>query len=406
MLASELGQARSAILICDLRGEILQVWQEQPTSRFVKGELIYSAIDHFSVAKASAFLDAVRDNGAALDWLLVIPVAAGLTVMHFGGYFSSDRFVIACSPSRNDLIREFQKLLKSPIATDSPPPDSMAMLLADIEHQGTKDDILFEELSRLNNELVNAYRELARTNAELGRSIQRRDQLLGVIAHDLRNPLNLIVISCHMLDDLCSSRALSETQQKSVARIRRSAEFMTHLVMDLVDHASIESGKLKVELRPHDLVHIVKENVTKNTPLALDKELKVELSFGAEVMPVRVDSHRINQVLDNLIGNAIKFSPSRGVITITLYRDGKNCVAAIRDQGPGVVSSELATIFEPFRRGSEGKSGTGAGLGLAISRALIEAHCGKIWVESEVGRGSIFYLSLPLATLSILESTE
>ena len=77
-----------------------------------------------------------------------------------------------------------------------------------------------------------------------------------------------------------------------------------------------------------------------------------------------------------------------------------------RDQGPGVVSSELATIFEPFRRGSEGKSGTGAGLGLAISRALIEAHCGKIWVESEVGRGSIFYLSLPLATLPILESTE
>src|SRR6202035_1633892 len=146
--------------------------------------------------------------------------------------------------------------------------DSIAMLLADIEHQGTKDDILFEEFSRLNNELVNAYRELARTNAELGRSIQRRDQLLGVIAHDLRNPLNLIVISCHMLDDLCSSRALSETQRKSVARIRRSAEFMTHLVMDLVDHASIESGKLKVELRPHDLVHIVKENVTKNTPLA------------------------------------------------------------------------------------------------------------------------------------------
>lgn len=100
------------------------------------------------------------------------------------------------------------------------------------------------------------------------------------------------------------------------------------------------------------------------------------------------------------------FSPSRGVITIKLYRDGKNCVAAIRDQGPGVVSSELATIFEPFRRGSEGKSRTGAGLGLAISRALIEAHCGKIWVESEVGRGSIFYLSLPLATLPILESTE
>ena len=403
MPASDTAQFGSSILICDLVGKILRLSSDRSNNTFAVGELFYAAIDHISRDKASAFLKAVREDGTALDWQLVIRSANGLALLHFGGYLSSHRLAIVCSNSRDEMLGQFHILLRSIIAKENPPPDSFYAALIESSRQ-PKDDAPYDEISRLNNELINAHRELARRNAELARSIERRDQILGVVAHDLRNPLNVILLASGLLDNPRLSGALSEVQQKALASIRSSTQFMTRLVGDLLDHASIESGNLKLNRKYSDLVQIFQDSVAKNVGAAAYKKLRIELEVGVKTLPVYVDCDRINQILDNLIGNAIKFSPPEGLITITIDRDGTNCIAAIRDEGPGIPPNELTLVFEPFRRGVSSKLESGAGLGLTISRALVEAHGGKIWVESEPGRGTAFFLSLPLSSRTLFES--
>jgi two-component system, OmpR family, sensor kinase len=404
MPASEAAHFGSAILICDLMGKILRLSPDQSSNTFAVGELFYAAIDHISRGKANAFLKAVRENGTALDWQLVIRSADGLTLLHFGGYLSGDRLTIVCSNSRDEMLGQFEILLRSTIAKENPPPDSFYAALIESRRQQPKDDALYDEISRLNNELINAHRELARRNAELARSIERRDQILGVVAHDLRNPLNVISLASRLLDDSRLSGTLSEAQQKALARIRSSTEFMTRLVGDLLDHASIESASLKLNRKLSDLVPIFQGSVAKNADAAVGKKLRIELEVRAKPLPIYADCDRVNQILDNLIGNAIKFSPPEGLITITIDRAGTNCITAIRDEGPGIPPNELTLVFEPFRRGASSKLESGAGLGLTISRALIEAHGGRIWVESEPGRGTVFFLSLPLSSHTLFES--
>jgi signal transduction histidine kinase len=261
------------------------------------------------------------------------------------------------------------------------------------------DNLQYDEFSRLNNELATSQRELARRNAELARLNEQKNQFLGIAAHDLRNPLGVILIYSQFLIDEVSGR-LEPEQMKFVETIRSSSEFMLNLVENLLDLAQIEAGRLDLDLSSIDLGELLERNVSLNRVLAQKKSIDVLLSYEPGLPTLRLDAAKIEQVLNNLIGNAVKFSP-RGSTVEVRAEDRGDCVALwVRDQGPGVPADELDRLFRPFERTRVRPSGgeKSTGLGLAIVKKMVEGHGGKIQVESAPGEGATFHVILPKPT--------
>jgi signal transduction histidine kinase len=254
----------------------------------------------------------------------------------------------------------------------------------------------FEELTRLNNELVNIHRELAKKNHELDELNKLKNEFLGIAAHDLRNPLGVILgYSNSLLDE--SEGALSDIQKMMLDSIVTSSEFMIGLLHDLLDISAIESGKVKLVLKKGNLVPFVMKNVELNNVIAHKKNIHIHFKSQEKIPEVLFDNSKIEQVLNNLISNAIKFSKSGTEINVNLFRDHSDVTVSVADNGPGIPYPEQKLLFKPFEKlsvkSTAGESSTG--LGLSIVRNIIVAHEGKIWVESEEGNGSIFSFSLP-----------
>ena len=261
----------------------------------------------------------------------------------------------------------------------------------------SEDSGIYDDLSRVNNELANLQRELAKKNAELEKLNEEKNRLLGMAAHDLRNPLAVILLYAEFLENETGA-VRHEEQRKIVAAIRQTSEFMLRLVDDLLDVSTIESGRLTLDLQTADLAGLVARNVHLNSTLAAKKDIAIE--FEPPSLPVQLsfDVGKIEQVLNNLIGNAIKFSHRGTRVTVQLTNADDYAKVAIEDQGQGIPEADLPKLFQPFSkisvRSTDGEQSTG--LGLAICRRLIEGHGGRIGVESEVGRGSTFFFTLPL----------
>lgn len=270
-----------------------------------------------------------------------------------------------------------------------------------LREQAERDSRQFDELSLLNNELATSQRELARSNAELDRLNKQKNELLGIAAHDLRNPLQVILIySQFLLDEAAGS--LDPEHLEFVRAIRRSSEFMLHLVEDLLDVARIEAGTLELDLAPVDLAGLVERNVALNRVLAEQKGTRIELSREGELEMV-LDPAKIEQVLNNLIGNAVKYSPPGSTVEIALSDGEDGASISIRDQGEGVSPEDLENLFRPFQKGrARGTAGErSSGLGLAIVKRIVEGHKGSIRVEPAPGGGSVFRVFLPKAQAAV-----
>jgi signal transduction histidine kinase len=255
-----------------------------------------------------------------------------------------------------------------------------------------------KELERVNNELVIMQRELEKRNVELEKLNNMKNQFLGMAAHDLRTPLGAIfTYSEFLLDE--ASRALTREQIEFLATIKGSSEFLLGLVNELLDISKIEAGKLELDLKPTDLVSLIHHNVVLHRPLAENKQIRLEFRCDHAFPEIMLDQSKIRQVMDNLISNAIKFSHPGSAIEIRATETGKLAVVSVRDEGQGIPPADLGHLFMPFEktsvRSTAGEKSTG--LGLAIVRKMVEGHRGKVWVESEVGQGSIFYFSLPVS---------
>jgi PAS domain S-box-containing protein len=239
--------------------------------------------------------------------------------------------------------------------------------------------------------------EIARKNVELAGLNTLKNQFLGMAAHDLRNPLTVVnTASSFLLDD--SSRLLSAEQKREfIRRINANGEFMLKLINDLLDVAKIESGRLDLELATGDLCNLIEENLTMNRMLAEKKGIRLDFVPECGLPPLRFDRGKVEQVLNNLISNALNYSAPGTTVTIRASRMDGSVVVSVQDQGPGIPAEELDHLFKPFSRTSvrstAGEKSTG--LGLAISRKIVDGHGGRIWAESEVGRGSTFSFSLP-----------
>ncbi len=263
-----------------------------------------------------------------------------------------------------------------------------------------RDEASFEELSRVNNEFANLQREMAKKNAELAKLNELKNRILGVAAHDLRSPLGVILSYAEFLE--ADAAQTMDERREFVTVIKQTSEFMLHMVTDLLDVAAIEGGKLTLDRQPTDLVELTRRNVKLNGVLSERKAIAIELEAPDSIPEIAFDRGKIVQVLNNLISNAVKFSHRGRAVHVSITAADGVATVAVRDQGQGIPEADLSKLFKPFSktsvRSTAGEQSTG--LGLAIVRNIVEGHGGRIWVESEVGRGSTFSFTLPLATAS------
>ena len=253
-----------------------------------------------------------------------------------------------------------------------------------------------DALQQQYDELAALSRELEDKNALLEETNQQKNQWLGMAAHDLRTPLGVISAYSDFLQE--TTDFLAGEQADFLARIKSSSQFMRSLVDDLLDLSQIEAGKLDLNLQSVDLASLVRTNVELNRLLADRKQIELVLRCPESLPASMLDPVKIEQVLSNLIGNAVKFSAAHTAVEIGVDQRGDEVVISVRDQAQGIPEGELATLFEPFTRASTASTGQekATGLGLAIVRRIVEGHGGKAWVESKVGRGSTFYVTVPL----------
>lgn len=247
-------------------------------------------------------------------------------------------------------------------------------------------------------ELRDTNSSLAQRNRELERLQTENNQFIGMAAHDLRNPLQVIDGYAKIVANGIIGPVTPE-QHRALESVMRSGSFMLGLIDDILSIAKINSGKIELDLTQTDLATLVRRVVDVSRLLAEEK--KVALRFEAEAgLPfVPADSFRVEQVLNNLIGNAIKFSHGGTTVTVKVTRepDGKAVRVAVVDQGQGIPADERDRLFQPFSRTSVKSTGgeSSTGLGLAISKRMVEAHGGRLEVSSEVGKGSVFSFTLP-----------
>lgn len=247
--------------------------------------------------------------------------------------------------------------------------------------------------ARKNEQLLAASnREISAQKAALEKSNLEKDRILSVVAHDLRNPIGAVTFLADMLlDDEAHTMSLNET----VGMIKKSSVGALHLINELVGFAGHEQGEVK--LQPTDVTALVKETMQMMDYKLKEKKQAIICDVPGEPMMVNLDRDKIIRVVANLVGNAVKFTPEGGTIGIEAKRDGNVVLIAVKDNGIGIPQGMITELFGTSGRARrQGTSGEKSfGLGLSISRQIVEAHNGKIWVESEEGKGSTFFVELP-----------
>ncbi len=237
----------------------------------------------------------------------------------------------------------------------------------------------------------------ARKRAEeaLERALAARDDILGIVAHDLRNPLGVILMQASLLER--SGPDPERRDQRPREMIIRSAKRMNRLIQDLLDVSLVEAGQLKVNPARTATRQLLCDAVEAEAALATASNLTLGLDVADDVPEVLGDHDRLMQVFVNLISNAIKFTPSGGRITVAALARTEDVRFSVADTGAGIAPEGLAHIFERFWQGKTHARRLGAGLGLPITRGIVLAHGGKIWAESTVGQGTILFFTIPLA---------
>jgi len=239
-------------------------------------------------------------------------------------------------------------------------------------------------------ELANSFNSMA---ASLDGSEQSRRRLFADIAHELRTPLSVIGGTVDAMLD-----GVYEPNADNLNSIKEETEVLTTLVGELRDLTLAESGHLKLEFEPTNLAELVRRRVSQADVIARGKNVTLRMDIAEGLPEIEADGRRIEQVVANLLDNALNHTPSGGIVMVAVSRDKDGVLVSVSDTGEGVPAEDLSHIFERFYRVDDARSRKtgGAGLGLAIAKQMVELHGGRIWVESEVGKGSKFSFTLPV----------
>ena len=243
-------------------------------------------------------------------------------------------------------------------------------------------------VNEMNDELQRLYRELEAAS-------RHKSEFLANMSHELRTPLNAILGFSQVLEKRLFGE-LNEKQGEYVEDIRSSGNHLLSLINDVLDLSKVEAGQIELEVAPFSLREAVERGIVMVRERASKNEVALAAEIAPEVQVVTADERRIRQVLFNLLSNAVKFTPAGGRIEVSAARVDGQIHVAVADNGPGIAPEDRDRIFEEFQQTDAGaQQHEGTGLGLALSKRLVELHGGRLWVESELGAGSRFVFTLP-----------
>jgi signal transduction histidine kinase len=240
------------------------------------------------------------------------------------------------------------------------------------------------------------FREIQEKGHQLELASKYKSQFLASMSHELRTPMNAVLGYTRMLL-MNVYGELPEKVRDVHGRIDKSGRHLLSLINDVLDFSKIEAGQLALTINPYSIKDVIQAVVSSTQSLATEKNLTLKIAVPADLPTASGDERRILQVILNLVGNAIKFTDAGEVCIEAAATDGALAVS-VADTGPGISAADQKLIFEEFRQAEESVAQRigGTGLGLAIAKKIVELHGGKIWVESEVGKGSKFTFTLPL----------
>jgi PAS domain S-box-containing protein len=359
-----------------------------------RGQLEHVAIVHGDPAKRAAACELARRVPVDLGWTggvgqilrsgtaAVVPELTDQALAAYGW---------APDHARQLRALGFQSWIGAPLVARGSTIGVLHLILCDSSRRYRDEDVeLAVELGRRAGMAV----DNARLYSEAQTAVRVRDDVLAVVSHDLRSPLQAMGLGATMLQQQCGA---DPDARRYLETIRRSVDRMEHLINDLLDMASINAGRLAIKPARIAADLLLAEIVDMYEPLAAERGIRVVRDHEIGDVALHVDRDRIAQAFGNLLGNAIKFCRPGDVITVRSRRAGDRLQFTIADTGPGIAKHDLPHLFEAYWSGRSGKQ-KGAGLGLFITKAIIEAHHGDIAASSSDGAGAMFVVTLPVAT--------
>jgi len=385
-------------LLCDNGGIIKSVLRDDfgLTDNNPEGKLFSNLIDKTSQSQSLNFLLEIKRNNFSIDHRLNVIINKQALSFYFIGMVINEEILIAAANNHKEAV-DFTNHLQQ---INNEQANQIRQLLKNNAVSGANADTesqqLFDEITKLNNDLVNLQRELTRKNKELERLNELKNRFIGMAAHDLRNPLGVILNFSEFLQDELKE-VLSEQHLSFLQNIMKSSEYMYSLVQDLLDYSKIESGKIQLILEEFDLVQKLKDIVANYNTLSKRKKIIVNFNSDAESAFISADSYKVMQVFHNLIDNAVKFSPEGSEVNVVLKNQKNKILVMVKDRGKGIAKEDQDKVFVPFTsiatKGTAGEKGTG--LGMSIVKRIVDSHQGEIWLESELKKGTTFFVEIP-----------
>lgn len=378
-------------LVLDRHGTVQKIIRNDlfPENQIQPGDLLASIIETESLPKYLTFLHTLERESALYDWDINIDHFGKVETLYFvGGKIEENNLIVA-----SDSKRQADYYYREIVSMTNEQADKLRGYSAE-----ETDRSILDELSRLNNELSNLQRDLYKKNSQLQKLVNTRDKYLGMAAHDLRNPLGALSNICVILLDE-ETGPLNNTQRELIELVQETSDHMLTLVEDMLDISKIESGNLSLDFEEADIISLLNRSVSLNYHLSRKKNITIVTDYPSNSLFVQADSKKILQVLDNLISNAIKFSNPGSDIRVQIDSYDSAVEVSVIDQGKGIPEKEMKQLFSPFPKISVTSTGgeKSTGLGLAICKRIIEGHNGQIGAESEAGKGSRFFFTLPKA---------
>ncbi|HYH22818.1 MAG TPA: HAMP domain-containing sensor histidine kinase [Azospirillum sp.] len=384
-----------AVFICDRDGRVIELetlGSGIPGLRAGTGAPFPMLFGTEPFGRALDLVNAVRRDGRVVDWPIEKSPRAVTGPVYVSGRAVAEGMILAAATEPAAVGRLHDALQRAR--------PKLAMLLGPLAEPMASSDMgaLFDEMTRLNSQLTTTQRQLAKANAELAASNAQKDQLLGMLAHDLRTPLHVIGGFAQLLRQRLEG-SVEARDLAAIERIRESSLFMRHLIEDVLSMSALKAGRLQLAPRPADLGALVRRNAATNGILAHGRDVAIDCDVDDALPPALIDPPRIEQVMNNLLSNAVKFSNPGTRIRVAVTACPAGLCVTVTDHGPGIAPEEMERLFQPFSR-SKAKVRSGdasVGLGLFICRSIVEAHGGRITVDSAPEQGATFRFEVPAA---------